>query len=247
MIAFAGLTLATYAQDSTDQSQFPTILQQPVDQCLPVGSAATFTVQATNVDSYQWYLNGNPLDGQTNSSLTIPVLTTSDVGYYFASVVKGSEAVPTRSANLNVYVVSGAPTISASLGLRVKSLSANMALDLGGGGMITVFGAPVVSSGGSGTGCPGKYSGYVNFTKPPSQGGGWSMDTTTTVHTATDNNQTNTKVQYLGSYGDSNCGQATVRVPDPGMSPTYRFTIYFPSGTTVPTNSYGIILSGFNP
>src|ERR1700743_1211667 len=143
LTAFAGLAVAVHAQDS-DQSQFPTILQQPVDQCLAVGTAATFTVQATNVDSYQWYLNNNALDGQTNSSLTIPSVGVGDVGYYFASVVKGSEAVPTRSANLNVYVVSGSTT-SGSSGPKAKSMSMTMAMgqaDMGGGGVVTVFGAP---------------------------------------------------------------------------------------------------------
>ena len=71
--AMTGFVLALRAQDATttDQSQYPVILQQPVDQCLPVGSTATFSVLASNVDNYQWYKNNNALDGQTNNSLTI--------------------------------------------------------------------------------------------------------------------------------------------------------------------------------
>ena len=104
--AMTGLVLTAHAQDVNDQSQYPTILEQPVDQCLPAGSAVTFSVVASNVDSYQWYKNNAVIDGATNSSLTIASLTINDVAYYTAAVIKGSEAVPTRQADLNVYTVS---------------------------------------------------------------------------------------------------------------------------------------------
>jgi hypothetical protein len=248
LMAFAGLVVATHAQDS-DQSQFPTILQQPVDQCLPVGASVSFAVQATNVDSYQWYLNNTALDGQTNSSLTIPNVGIGDVGYYFASVVKGSEAVPTRTALLNVYTVSGSSS-STSSGSKTKTKSMSMSMtmgpaDLGGGGVITVFGAPVVSNGGNGSGCPGAYSGYVNYVKTISQGWGWGPDTTTTVYMATDANRDDTKIQYMGKSGDLNCAQSSITIPYPTYSPKYRFAIYFPPGTQVPTNAYPITLTGF--
>jgi hypothetical protein len=250
LTAIAGLSLAVQAQETnTDQSQFPTILQQPVDQCVPVGSAITFSVVASNVDSYQWYDNNTALDGQTNSSLTIPSASIGDVGYYYASVIKGSEAVPTRSACLNVYTTSSSSgtTSTGSSGFKAKSMSMNMAMsgDLTGGGVITVFGAPVVSSGGAGN-CPGTYSGYVNYIKPMSQGWGYAPDTSS-LHTATDENRSDTKVQYGGYYGDGNCAPTTVTIANPPPSPTYRFSIYFPRGSQVPTNSYPITLVGFNP
>jgi hypothetical protein len=246
LAAIAGLVLAVRAQDTIDQAQFPTILQQPVDQCLPVGAAVTFSVQASNVDSYQWYCSGAALDGQTNSSLSIASVAISNVGYYFVSVIKGSEVVPSRSACLNVYITS-APTPPAA-GPGFKSASMNMSMqsfDLGSGGPITVFGAPVVSGGGSGT-CPGKFAGYVNYTKTVSQGWGWAPSTNTTIHTATDTNRADTKIQYCGGYGDAGCNQTTVAVPDPAPSPVYRFSIYFPTNTAVPTNAYPITLSGFD-
>jgi hypothetical protein len=118
--------------------------------------------------------------------------------------------------------------------------------DLTGGGVITVYGAPVYSSGGSGT-CPGKYAGYVNYTKTAADGWGWAPSTNTTVHTATDTNRADTKLQYVGNYGDNGCAQTTVTVQNPPMSPVYRFSIYFPTGTAVPTNAYPITLSGFDP
>lgn len=251
LAALAGLVLTSHAQDTIDQSQFPTILGQPVDQCLLAGITATFSVDATNVDSYQWYRNNVALDGQTNSTLTILNISPNDVGYYFASVIKGSEIVPTRQACLNVYLTSLTSGLTSTLNstltsgtrLLTRTLSA---LDLGGGGTITVFGAPVMSNGGSGN-CPGRYSGYVNFTKPMSQGWGWVPSTNAPVHTATDGNRSDTKIQFAGAYGDNNCGQSTVTVPNPALSPVYRFSIYFPVGSQVPTNAYPITLTGFDP
>jgi hypothetical protein len=248
LAAIAGLFLTARAQDSTDQSQYPTIVQQPVDQCLAMGSTAVFSVTASNVDSYQWYRSNVALDGQTNSSLTIPNAGTNDVGYYFASVIKGSESVPTRQACLNVYTTSAStPSSTPTSPGRFSSQSMSMSMaDLGGGGVITVFGAPVYSNGSSGS-CPGAYSGYVNYIKPMAQGWGFNSSTNTTIHTAADGNRTDTKVQYGGYYGDPGCGQTTVTVPDPTVSPKYRFTIYFPRGVAMPTNSYPITLTGFDP
>ena len=228
LAAIAGLILTSHAQDtnSIDQSQFPTILLQPVDQCVLMGTPVTFSVQATNADGYQWYVNNNPIDGQTNGSLTIANASTNDVGYYTASVIKGSEAVPSRQALLNVYITSGltsavTTTVSNTLGSVTRLASRTFsALDLGGGGMITVFGTPIVSGGGSGQ-CPGPYSGYVNFTKTMSDGWGYAPTSGTTTHTAADPNRSDTKVQYVGYYGDFNCDQTTVTVPDPAISPKY--------------------------
>ncbi len=119
------------------------------------------------------------------------------------------------------------------------------ALDLGGGGEITVFGMPVTSGGGSGS-CPGKYSGYVNITKPPTQGWGWAPTAGTQTHTATDTNRSDTKIVYTGQWGDCACGLTTVTLGYP-MSPVYRFSVYFPQGVAVPTNAYPITLDGFDP
>jgi hypothetical protein len=146
-----------------------------------------------------------------------------DAGSYSCDVsLNGGDAVPTRAASLSVVVAS-----------------------LSGGGPIVVFGAPKVSNGTHGT-CPGSYAGYVNFTKTISQGWGWAPATnTTTIFTASDGGgRTDTKIAYMGIYGDTGCNQTTVTIPNPPFSPSYRFTIYFPNN--VPTANYSISLSGFN-
>ncbi len=248
--AMTGFVLALRAQDATttDQSQYPTILQQPVDQCLPVGSTATFSVVASNADTYQWYKNNAVLDGQTNSSLTIASAAISDVGYYSAAVIKGADAVPTRMAILNVYTSSGSTTTTPIIKSRfagTQSMSLMSPMDLGGGGVITVFGAPVVSSGGAG-GCPGAYAGYVMFSRTLSQGWGWAPTAGAPSLSAADLNRSDTKIQVGGKSGDVYCDQTIVTVPIPAYSPKYRFAIFFPPGTQVPTNAYPITLTGFD-
>jgi len=246
--AMTGFVLALRAQDTTiDQSQFPVILQQPADQCVPAGSPVTFSVVATNVDSYQWYKNNTPIDGQTNSNLTIANAAISDVGYYSAAAMKGFESVPTRMANFTVYTTSGSKSSQTTTRNRFGTMStAGMmsTMDTGGSGGMTLWGTPVCGNGGSGSGCPGRYAGYVAFSK--TVGYGWAPTTGTTIHTATDNNRTDTKVYFQGQWGDAGCNTNSVAVANP-MSQLYRFTIFFPTNTVVPTNIYPITLEGFDP
>jgi hypothetical protein len=224
LLAIAVNTARAQSADSLDQSEFPTITAQPTDQAVTVGSNAVLSVQAINSDNYQWQSNGVAIDGQTNSTLTIQNVGVSSAGSYSCNVSKsGGDPVPTRAASLNVVmtssVVSGQP--------------------------IVVFGFPKASNGMQGT-CPGKYAGYINYTKTISQGWGWAPSTnTTTTFTASDGSgRTDTVVTYLGEYGDTGCNQTTVTIPNPPYSPVYRFTIFFPNN--VPTTNYPIVLTGFN-
>jgi hypothetical protein len=209
------------AVDDSDQADFPQISHQPVDLAVRIGSNAVFTAQATNANvTFQWYRNGLAMDQETNSNLVIANAGIDDVGLYTCTISKeGGDSVPTRTASLNVFTDTA-------------------------GGPITVYGLPVLSGGSQG-GCPGSYAGYVNYVKTVSQGWGWAPSTNTTVHTASDLNRLDTKVQFVGKNGDVGCNQTTVTVPDPTYSSKYRFSIYFVNN--VPTNTYAITLSGFDP
>ena len=220
--AITGFVLTARGTDESDQLEFPQITHQPVDLAVPIGSNALFTAQATNGNvAFQWFRNGVAMEGQTNSSLVLQNVGIGDVGLFTCNISKdGAESAPTRTASLNVFTATA-------------------------GGPITVYGAPVFSSGSQG-GCPGPYAGYVNYIKTVSQGWGWGPTAGTTLHTAADGTtRTDTKIVYVGKYGDSGCNQTIVTVPHPTYSPKYRFSIYFPSN--VPTNAYPITLIGFDP
>jgi hypothetical protein len=242
-------TADTLLTDSVDQSGFPQITAQPVDQVVPIGGNVVLSVKAINADGYQWLCNGVTIDGQTNNSLAIANAGTNDVGLYSCNVFNGTEAVPTRAANVCVYmtgsgVVAAKVSAVAAKSSAVATGSGVVMASLPGGGPITVFGTPLLGSGSQG-GCPGHYAGYVIYSKPVSQGWGWTP--AGTVHTVTDGSgRTNTKVQYVGAYGDVGCNQTTVSISNPTFSPVYQFTIYFTNN--VPTNAYPmVLLTGFNP
>jgi hypothetical protein len=208
------------------QPQFPLIISQPDDQCVPFGSNATFTVTAVNANGYQWLFNGNTVTNATNSTLLIQNVGLQNVGYYSCEVFNGWESVPSRQASLQAFT----NWIDPQTGVDP----------------MVVYSFPYPGGGSQGS-CPGHYVGYVNYTKPYTNGWGWSPDTNNgnTIFTASDQNQTNTRVQYVGAYMDIGCNQTTVTVPNPPPSPVYRFTIYFTNNA--PTNAYPITLSGFNP
>jgi hypothetical protein len=225
--------------DPADQSLFPQITAQPLDQAVPIGSNVVLSVQANNADGCQWLLNGTPLAGQTNSVLTIANAGIGDVGLYSCQVFNNDgEMVPTRAASVQVETTANATAASAT----AAGVTANGVL---GGGPIVVMGTPLAGHGSQG-GCPGTYVGYVAYSKTISQGWGWAPTAGATVLTAADGSgRTDTKIQYVGAYGDNGCGQTTVTIPYPPVSPVYRFGIYFTNN--VPTNAYPIVLTGFNP
>ncbi|MGN6641367.1 MAG: LamG-like jellyroll fold domain-containing protein [Verrucomicrobiota bacterium] len=66
----------------------PSIIVQPKDRTVYVGSNATFSVAATGTQpmTYQWRFNELDLPGRTNASLTITNAQLADGGYYSAVV-----------------------------------------------------------------------------------------------------------------------------------------------------------------
>jgi hypothetical protein len=218
--AIAGVLIATIYGAYLRQSAAQNSVNQSADQSVQLGQTAAFSVNPVDAASYQWLHNAVAIDGQTNSTLTIEDAQISDAGLYSCTTVSGADIVSTATASLTVYAIN--PDI------------------LG----IVVYGTPIVSGGSSGT-CPGEYAGYVNYIKTAQQGWGWAPSTNTTIYTASDTTQTNTKVEYVGDYGDEGCNKTTVTIPYPAASPVYRFTIYFTNN--VPSTNYPITLTGFNP
>jgi hypothetical protein len=72
---------------------------------------ATFTVVASSgtTMTYQWYKDGNPVDGATSAIYTILSVTPSDQGRYYVKVSNAYGSVKSANANLNVL---SAPSIT---------------------------------------------------------------------------------------------------------------------------------------
>jgi hypothetical protein len=254
LIVITGNSVPAQTADALDQTEFPQITAQPVDQVVPIGSSVTLSVQANNADGYQWLINGVPAGGQTNNSLTIANAGIGDVGLYSCEVFNGGEMVPTRTASVEVEAAAGTTTASPTAAkattastLATGAMTASMSpASMPAGGPIIVLGTPYPGGGSQGS-CPGPYTGYVAYTKTVSKGWGWAPITGATVLTAADGSgRTDTKIQYCGAYGDAGCAQTTVTIPYPPYSPVYRFTIYFTNNVPTSTN-YPIVLTGFNP
>jgi hypothetical protein len=194
----------------------PAYRDESGDQIVQVGDPVSYSVNAAAGTSYQWLHNGSPMKTQTNSYLTINEAGIDDAGFYSCNLSMNATVKQTSEASLMVYTFT--PDFD-----------------------VVVYAFPVASPGNLGT-CPGHYTGYVTYTKAPPT---WGWAPTNTVHTASDNNRTTTKVEYVGDYGDEGCGKTTVTIPTPTVSPAYRFGIYFTNN--VPTTNYAITLTGFSP
>jgi hypothetical protein len=85
------------------------ITAQPVNQIVPIGETATFTVAATGAPplSYQWSENGTEIPGATSASYTAPAVAlgaggSTKVGSFQASVTNPVNAVTSNAASLSV-------------------------------------------------------------------------------------------------------------------------------------------------
>jgi len=75
------------------------ITQQPADQSVPMGLAATFAVAATgSALQYQWAKDGVPIAGATASSYTTPLTAFANSGASFTVAVSNADGAVTSSS-----------------------------------------------------------------------------------------------------------------------------------------------------
>ena len=224
----AHLPQLSYAEEKyTGPVPPPIIVKQPQDQLVKLGQSATFTVVAAKTEplSYQWVFKCNLIPGGTNKTLTINNVTTNEVGFYSCAVHKDTEQG-------TAFVVTQPALLMA--------WSSNSP--------ITVWSTPPPGGSGSGSGCPYPYVGYINFyvpcPPPPLQCG---FTTNSNIpKTAKDITRSDTKIKFWGTkFGNFGCGTGGFVTVSPLNSPSYKFTVFFPSNT--PTNAYPLQLNGFNP
>lgn len=103
------------ASDVPTSGSGPVITTQPTTQLVAVGGEATLVVEASGQGplSFQWYLNGAPVQGAVGPSLTLTNLTLDDTGKYtvkvnnFAGSVTSSPAILVGTPNLELGIYAG--------------------------------------------------------------------------------------------------------------------------------------------
>ncbi|MGA2541554.1 MAG: Ig-like domain-containing protein, partial [Verrucomicrobiota bacterium] len=80
------------------------IITQPVGQTAKVGSSVTFSVATTGTGAvtYQWYQGTTPLAGQTESTLTLFPVNSTDAGSYTVTATSGGVTLTSTPAVLTV-------------------------------------------------------------------------------------------------------------------------------------------------
>ena len=109
--------------DSTPFGAPPVVVTQPIGANRTVGQSATFSIAASGSGSlsYQWYLNGNPINGANASAYNLSAVAMADAGTYTVGVSNSAGSVTSAAAVLTVTPAVISPAISA----QPQSLAVN--------------------------------------------------------------------------------------------------------------------------
>jgi Putative Ig domain/Chitobiase/beta-hexosaminidase C-terminal domain/Fn3 associated/Immunoglobulin domain/Immunoglobulin I-set domain len=91
----------------------PYIVTQPVSKSVPIGTTASFSVQASGypAPTYQWFRDGKLISSATSASYTTPVTTSNDNGaVYYVEVTNLEGTAKSQSVSLTVQIIK--PTIT---------------------------------------------------------------------------------------------------------------------------------------
>jgi hypothetical protein len=96
-----------------------TILRQPADTNVIVGSNAMFsvTVGGASPFAYQWFFDGTALSGQTNSSILITNAQTNSQGNFQVVITNSFNSVTSRPAVLTVHEATNSIPVTNSIPL----------------------------------------------------------------------------------------------------------------------------------
>src|SRR5215468_9945240 len=101
---------------SSSSSGNPAIDTQPADVTVVAGAAATFSVQGSGADAFQWLKNGLEIAGATAASYTTPPTAAADDQAVFSvKLSKGASSVTSADAKLRVNYVTLGTQLPAGL------------------------------------------------------------------------------------------------------------------------------------
>ena len=135
----AGLTGAFNVIGNSIQFEIfgpPEIVSQPQSVSTLMGGTATFsvTVNPSPMLTYQWFKDGDPIPGATNTSLTITNVRAFDIGTYTVTITNAAGTTTSNPANLSiapVALVRHAPVLNSGLvtGSIQQMLAENVAIN----------------------------------------------------------------------------------------------------------------------
>ncbi len=106
-----GEIVLSWSVDVAATSAVPVIVTQPVNRISPPGGTVTFSAAVANASSYQWFFNGAPILGATNSELTISNISLVDIGVYTVQITQGDQTVVSAPAVLDMGPTTVTPTV----------------------------------------------------------------------------------------------------------------------------------------
>ncbi|HVU36543.1 MAG TPA: pectinesterase family protein [Opitutaceae bacterium] len=123
-------TLAGTSFGSWTPQLAPVIAVQPTAQTVNSGAGFSLSVQAFGVPAvtYQWLLNGAPIDGATSATYTVPSAGGGNAGMYAVVVSNGSTSVTSNAVPLVVH--GAAPMIALQPAATTGLLGANATLNV---------------------------------------------------------------------------------------------------------------------
>jgi hypothetical protein len=82
----------------------PVVRVHPQNRAVSFSEAASFTCRASSATpaTYQWFLNGAPIPGQTNQTAIVEFVTRADAGLYACRITNRRGSVDTKPARLIV-------------------------------------------------------------------------------------------------------------------------------------------------
>lgn len=107
----------------------PEISVHPRSQLIAIGSPVILDVQVTGTPplEFQWFRNGNPIDGAVSPEFIIPSASLADSGQYSVNVIHNNSFVSSDQAQI---IVHSRPAIRNSNGIIRFSPGEELALDL---------------------------------------------------------------------------------------------------------------------
>ena len=231
----------------------PTIITQPAGQSFALGCDATFNVHAegTKPLSYQWEFDGANLVGDTNTSLTLANVQTSNFGSYSVVVANLFGSVTSSPALLALGhpPMAGADTIYrfAAGGVRAN-VNVLLANDTDADGNdLTIIG---VSPNSAGSGTVGLTNNWVYYTPPADSTNSSTFDTFTYIlsdgHCGTDIGAVTVQIRADNpqpvTFAIANPGDGSVRltfdgIPDYAYRLEYTADLFNPNWQTLATQT----------